>query len=140
MVYGNIEKSLDLLRVEIHRQNTIHTCGYEQVGEKFGRNRYAGLILAVLSGVSKKGQDRGDPEGAGTAGCIHHDQELHQVLIRRWAGGLDDEEVVSADILVELHERLAIGKRSDRGFPERDFYEIGDPLGELTVGVAREDL
>jgi hypothetical protein len=53
---------------------------------------------------------------------------------------LDDKKVVSSDILVELHERLAIWKRSDRGFPEWDFYEIGDPLGELTVGVAREDL
>jgi hypothetical protein len=53
---------------------------------------------------------------------------------------LDDEEVISADILVELNERLAIWKRSDRGFPERDFYEIGDPLSEFTVGVAREDL
>jgi hypothetical protein len=53
---------------------------------------------------------------------------------------LDDEEVVPSDILVELHESLAIWKRSHRGFPEWDFYEIGDPLGQLTVGVAREDL
>ena len=49
-------------------------------------------------------------------------------------------KVISSDILVELHESLAIWKRSYRSFPERDFYEIGDPLGEFTVGVAREDL
>ena len=140
MVYRDIEKSLNLLRVEIHCQNTVHPCCDEKVGDEFGRNRYAGLILAVLSGVPEKRQYRGDPEGAGTAGGIHHNQEFHQVLIGRWAGGLDDEEVVSSDIFVELHERLTIGKRSYRGFPERDFYEIGDPLGQLTVGVAREDL
>jgi hypothetical protein len=53
---------------------------------------------------------------------------------------LNDKKIIPPDIFVELHERLAIGKRGHRGFSKGDFYEIGDPLGELSVGVTREDL
>ena len=41
---------------------------------------------------------------------VHHDEEFHQVLIRRRARRLHDEHVASADVLVDLHHRLAVGK------------------------------
>jgi hypothetical protein len=41
-------------------------------------------------------------------------------MIRRRAGGLDYENVLASDVLLNLHKRLPVGERLDGGFAELD--------------------
>ena len=68
------------------------------------------LVLSVLPGVTVKGQNRRDPLGRGPPRRVNHDEQLHQVMIRWRAGRLDHEDILTPDVLVDLHERLAVRK------------------------------
>ena len=71
---------------------------------------------------------------------IEHDQELHQVVIHRWRGRLDDEDIRAAHVLVDLHVILAIGKAVERDASRLDPDERADFLRERRMRPPREDL
>ena len=114
MVHRDIEKALHLLRVQIHRQHAAHARGVQKIRDQLRRDRHARLIFAVLPRVTEKWNHRRDAIGARAPRRIHHDEQLHQVLVRRRAGRLNDENVATADVLLDLDVSLAIGKRADR--------------------------
>jgi hypothetical protein len=70
------------------------------------------------AGVTKKWNHRGDARGAGPACCINHDEQLHQILIRRRAGRLNNKDIATADVLIDLYEGLAIGEGSNSCIPK----------------------
>ena len=140
MIDRDVEKSLHLLRVQIHRQHPAHARRGKEIRDQLGRDRHPRLIFAVLPGVTKERNHRRDAIGARAPRRIHHDQQLHQVLIRRRTGRLDDEDIAAADVLVDLDVGLAVGERADRRLAKRRADEIADPLREVAVGGARENL
>ncbi len=112
MVDRDVEKSLHLLRVQIHREDAAHSRGGEEVGDQLGRDRHPRLVFAILPRVAEKRNHRRDPIGARPARRVHHDEQLHEVLIGRRAGRLDDENVAAANVLVDLDVGLAIRETS----------------------------
>src|SRR6266508_714967 len=46
---------------------------------------------------------------------VHHDQQLHQMLVSGRTGWLNDENVVSSNVFLNFYVRLAVGKRADCG-------------------------
>jgi hypothetical protein len=52
---------------------------------------------------------------------------------------LNDEHVVLAGILVDLHEDLVVRELEDLGLPERDLEMAADVLREPGMGVPRVD-
>jgi hypothetical protein len=140
VIDGDIEEAGDLLGVEVHGEDAIDAGGGEEIGDELCGDRDAGLVLAVLAGVAEEGDDGGDAVRAGPAGGVHHDEKLHEVLIGGWAGGLDDEYVAAADVLVDADEGLAIGEGADGGIAEGHLDEIGDLLGQREVRGTGENL
>ena len=69
--------------------------------------------LAVLACVSEKRNHGGDPIRAGAPRRVDHNEQLHQMLIGRWTGRLNDKNVMPPNILLDFHVSLAIGKRAD---------------------------
>ena len=57
MIHRDIKKALKLIRMQVHRQDPIRTRGGDYVGHQLGRDRHASLILAILSGIPKVGDD-----------------------------------------------------------------------------------
>ena len=49
MIDGNIEEALNLLRVQVHRENPVRAGGDEQVGDELGGDGHARPILAIPS-------------------------------------------------------------------------------------------
>ena len=45
-------------------------------------------------------------------------------------GGLNQEDVFAADILLDLDERLAVRERTDRAFPQFDADGLADVFGQ----------
>jgi len=140
VVDRNVEESLDLLGVQIDGEHAVNPGSNEKVGDQFGGDGDAGLILAVLPGIAKEGEHGRDPVGGGAAGGIHHDQQFHQVLVGGGAGGLNDEDIVSANVVLEFDEGFAVRKGSDGGLAKWDLDSGGDPLRQFAVGVAGKDL
>ncbi len=133
MVNRNIEETLHLLCMQVHRQNAAHARGVQQICHELSRDRHTRLIFAVLARVSEKRNHGGDPIGAGAPRRVHHDEQLHQMLIGRWTSRLNDKNVVSANVLLDFHVSLAIRKRANDRPPKRYTDVFANPLGQIGV-------
>ncbi len=83
MVHRNVEKALNLLRVQIHGQDAIGARRDQQIGHQLRGDRDARLIFAILARVAVERQHRGDARRAGPPQRIHHDEHLHQMVVGR---------------------------------------------------------
>ena len=110
MVTGNVEVTLDLSRVQVHGQHPVHTGFHQQVGGELGGDRFTPSGLAVSTGVAVIGHHRCDLARRSPAAGIHHDQQLHQVIIHRSTGGLDQKHIAAPDRLLDLHVELAVSE------------------------------
>ena len=64
IIYRNIKKTLNLIRVQVHRQYAINARTGEHIGHYFCGDRYARITRAtVLSGIPKIGDCGGDTGG-----------------------------------------------------------------------------
>jgi hypothetical protein len=98
------------------------------------------LIFAILSRISEKWNHRCDTISARAPSRVHHDEQLHQVLIRWRTGRLNDENIAAANVFLDLHVGLAIGERAYGCGSERDTNYVTDPLRQLAISGTTEDL
>ena len=140
MIDRNIEKSLHLLRMEIHRQDAMNTGCHQEIGYELGRYRNTRFIFSILSCVSKKRDHRGDAISAGSSRRIHHDEQLHQMIVSRWTGRLNNKNIAPTNVLLDFDVGLAVGKCANRGLAERHSNVITNAPGQVAVGRAAEYL
>ena len=126
--------------MQVHGQHPVCPCGGEHIGHQLGADGVAALSLAVLPGIAEIGHDGGDPGGGGPAEGVDHDEQLHEVVVYRAAGGLDDEHIAAADGLVDGDGDLPVGKLLADAVAQRQTQLAGDGLGQGGIGIACEDL
>ena len=126
--------------MKVEGQHPVGAGAGDQVGDELCRNRGARSGLPVLAGIAEIGDHRGDPAGGGTPERIDDDEQLHQVVVGRRAGRLDDEDVLAAHILHDLDEDFLVGKAADQALGERNFEIGGDTLGQGTIGISGNQL
>ena len=119
VVDRDVEEALDLAGVQVHGQDAMDARGGQQIGDQAGGDGGARPGLAVLAGVAEVGHDRDDGLGRRALERVDHDQQLHQVVVDRGAGGLHHEAVHAADVLVDLDVDLAVGEALDLGAAQR---------------------
>ena len=140
MIDRYVEEPLNLLGVQVHRQDAIRAGGNDQVGDQLGGDGHARLVLTVLAGVAVERQNSGDAGSAGPAESIHHDEHLHEMVVRGRRSGLNQEDILTADILLDLHEGLAVGERADGAMTEFDADGFADRLGQRLIGCTAKNL
>ena len=74
-----------------------------------------GSNFAILPGVAEVRHDGGDALGRGAAERIEHEQQLHEVVVHRRAGRLDDEDIATAHVLRDLDQDLAVAEAAHLG-------------------------
>ena len=136
VVHRDVEEALDLVGVEVHGQHAVRPRPGDQVGHQLGGDGIPGLGLAVLPGVAEVGDHGGDPARAGPLQGVDHDQQLHQVVVHRGAGGLHHEHVGAADRLIDGDKVLAVGEGAGLGIAQGDAELLADALGQGLVGAA----
>lgn len=58
-------------------RNLLKIKGLEATADETGQNRWAYLVLFVLSGVGKAWNYGGDSRGRCDFACVYHDKEFH---------------------------------------------------------------
>jgi len=142
VIHGNArsEEALDLTAVQIDSNNTVNAHGFEKASDVGSRDGDTGLHLTVLSGIAVVGNDDGNATGTGTVQSGDHEEKLHEVVVDRRAGGLDDVNILSTDILVDHNIDLSVGEAADGGLAEVDAKDLRDLEGEAHVAVTTEEL
>ena len=138
-VHRNVEETLYLVGVQVHRHDAVHARGHEQVGHQFGADRHAGPVLAVLARPAEVGHHGHDFVGRGAACGVDHHQQLHEV-VRGREGRLDDEDRAAADRLVVGGLELAVAETQHLRLSEGRAEARGDFLGQVFRTAARKDL
>ena len=70
---------------------------------------------------------------------IDHDEQLHDPIVDRRTGGLNDEHVVLADILIDAGEDVLVAEGEHVRRSEGDAQVVTYRLGEAGVGVSSKN-
>ena len=134
MINRNVEKTLHLLGMQIHCQNTMNTGRDQKIRDQLGRYRHTRFVFSILARVPEKRNHCGDAVSAGPSRCIDHDEQFHQMIVGWGTGGLNDEDITPANVLLDSDVGLAVRECAERGLAQRDANVIADALGQLAIG------
>src|SRR5262249_34121172 len=133
VVGRNVEEALDLPGVKVDGQDPVRPGAGDQIGDELRGYRRARPRFAVLARVAEIGDYRGDALRRGPPQGVDHDQELHQVVVRRKGRRLDDEGVTPAHVLEDFNEDLEVGEAAHMAAGQRLAEIGGDRLGERRI-------
>ena len=138
-VYGNIEEALDLTGVQVNGQQAVGPgCG-QQVSHQAGGNGNPGLVLFVGAAVAIIRDYGGNTPGRRPLAGVDHDEQFHQVVVNRGAGGLDYEYIPLADVLHDADESVVVGELEHLGLTQGNIQVVADRLGQNGVRVSAEN-
>ena len=105
-----------------------------------GGDRDARLVLLVRAPVGVVRDHRRDPPRGRPLEGVDHDQELHDRLVHGPGRGLDEEDVLLADVVQDAHEDVLVRELEDLGLTGLVAEPVRDLARQLGVGVAVVDL
>ena len=139
VVDGDAEEALDLRRVQVHGDHPVGAGGLDGVGADPGADRHPRLVLLVALGVAEVRDDGRDRRRAGALERVDPEQQLHEVVVDRERGALDDEDVAAAHVLEHPDEQVAVAEAQGLALAERVAEVVGDGSCELRVGGAGQE-
>ena len=94
--------------MQIHGDDVVAAGDGEHVGDELGGDGRPALVFFVHTGVRVARDDGGDAAGRSTLARGNENEKLHEVVVHVATGGLEDEDVLVADRLEDLHVNLPI--------------------------------
>ena len=140
VINGNVEEALDLGCVKVHSKHAVSAGCSDHIGNQLCRNGIAALSLAVLTGIAKVGDNCSNTARRCAAACIDHDEQLHQMVVYGFAGGLDEINITATDGLFQGNGCFAIREGLHYAFAHRQAQFFTDGLSKGRIGVAAKDL
>ncbi len=129
VINRDVKEALDLLGVKIDRQNAIDANAGKEIRDHFSGNRYAsGAHAAVLTGIAEIGNNRGNTTSRSSTQRVDHHNQFHQIIIGGSTGGLDDENITTAYIFINLYTHFAIAETAHCGVSEAGVKAVGNTL------------
>ena len=105
--------------MQIHCQNTMNTGRDQKIRDQLGRYRHTRFVFSILARVPEKRNHCGDAVSAGPSRCIDHDEQFHQMIVGWGTGGLNDENITPANVLLDSDVGLAVRECAERGLAQR---------------------
>ena len=126
--------------MQVHGQHPVDASYANHLGDKLGGNGDSRCPWTpVLARKSKVRNDGGNSGSGCSPRRVDHDQQFHQVLGRRGAGGLDDKRLPAADVLQYFDQYFAVAEAANLDFGERRMKNPGNVVREFWIRVAREN-
>ena len=119
IVHRDIEKALNLRSMQVHGQHAVCARGGDKVGNQLGRDRVTRLALAILPRIAKIRDNRRDTASRRALAGVDHDEQLHQVVIDRTAGGLHQKYVRTAHGLGNGNRDFTVRESGNRRLTDR---------------------
>ena len=109
---GHVE-TLKLFLVEIDGDDTVHTSGLEHLGDVCAGQTVVHGALFSNASITIVRNNRTNAIGGGTAGSTDEQEQFHDVVVHlqviydklieyRRTGGLDEEDLLTANVTVDL--------------------------------------
>lgn len=115
--------------MQVDGEDAVNAYAGEKIRDNFCGDRYTcGAHAAVLTGITKIRNNSGDTACRSTAQGINHNNQFHQVVVRWSTSGLDDENITTAYIFINLYADFAIAKATYGGVAERSVQAVGNTL------------
>jgi hypothetical protein len=115
----NGEEALHLACVRVQRDVAVGTCDFDHVGHEAGGDGYARLVLLVRAPVAQVWDDSGDARGRIQPQGLQRDEQLHEVVMDRPGGLLDDIHILPAHAVRELDEDILVGELDQLAIADR---------------------
>jgi hypothetical protein len=131
-----IEKSLELVGVQVNCQNPIGSGGGNEIGDQFCRNGYSSLVFSVLASITEVGNNRRDAPGTGPSQAVQKDEELDQMLTNGLTRGLHDKAIPAAYVIFHPDDFFAVRKRADLGAPEGNSKVLTHIASQCRIAAA----
>ncbi|CQC00391.1 Uncharacterised protein [Salmonella enterica subsp. enterica serovar Typhimurium str. DT104] len=129
VINRNVKEALDLFSMQIYGENAVNADAGQEVSDNFCGNRHTGGTYAtVLTCIAKVGDNGGDTTCGSTTQGINHNDQFHQVVVGWGTSGLDDENITTAYIFVDLYADFAVAKATYGGVAERSVQAVGNTL------------
>ena len=125
--------------MEIDGKESVGAGGFEEVGDEASGDGDTGLVFFVGPGVAVVRDYGGDSARGCAVRGVDHDQHLHDVIVDRFGGGLNDEDVAGAYVFEDFYEGVVVGELEDVGFADIDAEVVADFLGQAFVGRPGQD-
>ena len=119
--------------MKIDRQHPVGARRGDEVGDQLGRDGRAWAGLPILTRIAEIGKDGGDPASRRAAQRVDHDQQFHQIVVRRERSRLEHEDILAADIFKDFDEDFLVREAPDVGLGQRRFEIAGHGLRERKV-------
>mmetsp|Transcript_821 Transcript_821/g.1745 ORF Transcript_821/g.1745 Transcript_821/m.1745 type:complete len:376 (-) Transcript_821:359-1486(-) len=137
--YSRTEESLDLTAVQIDSDDTVYSHCFNQTGNIGCRNWNTSLHLSVLSSVSVVWNNNSDSAGTSSSQSRNHEQQLHNIVVHRWASRLDHIAILTTNVFVYDHIGLTVGESADSSLSEIDTKMTADFQGEGQITISTEE-
>ena len=109
MIQRDVEEALDLGRMQVDGQHPGDACALQNIRHQLGRNGFTAPGLAILTGVTIKGDHRNDMIGGGALERISHDQQFHDIVIDNGSAcRLDNKYIFAANALIDHGLHFAV--------------------------------
>ena len=139
VVHRAVEEALYLSGMQIHGHNALSAGHAEEIGRDLGAYGRARADLAILPGIPVVGDDGRNAAGAGALQGVQHQAELHEIIVGRSAGGLNDEHVVSAHAGADLDADFAVAEGLAQAGRKGTAQMIADIECKLGIGRTGEN-
>lgn len=110
VIHWDVEEALNLACMQVHRDDMVAPGDDDHIRDELSGDGRTRLVFLVDACIRKTGYHRCNASGAGGLARRDEDEELHEVVVDVAATGLDDEHVLLAHGLADLHAGLAIRK------------------------------
>lgn len=105
--------------MQVNGEDAVNANAGQEISDDFSGNRYtSGTYATILTCIAEVRNNGGDTACGSTAQRINHNDQFHQVVVSRGTSGLDDENITTAYIFINLYADFAVAKATYSGVAE----------------------
>src|SRR5262249_57764325 len=112
--------------------------GSDAIREQTRRDRHPRLVFLVSAAIGVEGDDGGDALGGGALEGVDHDEEFEDRGADRRAKRLNDENILTTHVLLDLDEDILVGELVHLRLAHWKPQMAADILRQLWMRTARE--